>query len=242
MTLVLLHGFLGSSREWQPLARDLAKVARVHAPDLPGHGGALQLDEVAYTLAGAAARIAQDLPQDYVLYGYSMGGRLALHMVCSALAKPRALILESASAGLEDGREARMASDAAWAKRLESEPLNDVLRDWYQQPVFASLGQGQALEAMLASRSSGDGRELARSLRGMSVARQPSHWDDLHRIDIPVLCIAGAADPAYCKSMQRMADLCPGAEMRIVPRAGHNVHAARPDAVCEAVKTFLERV
>ncbi len=169
-----------------------------------------------------------------------MGGRLALHMVCSGIVSPRALILESATAGLEDGRPERLAADEAWAVRFETESLEQVLQDWYQQPVFASLGSGEAFRDMVASRLSGDGREWARSLRGMSVGRQPSHWDALQSLTIPVLFIAGASDTRYCTTLQRMADLCPSAEMRIVPRAGHNVHAAQPAAVREALTTFLE--
>ena len=176
------------------------------------------------------------------MYGYSMGGRLALYIAVKHAFYLPALILESTSAGLEDGREKRVVADEAWAMRFETEPLRDVLQDWYSQPVFAPLGDGDAYVSMVESRFLNDGRALARSLRGMSTGRQEPLWDMLHTVDIPVLLLAGEHDPRYIELMQRMAGLLPRAEMHIVPRAGHNVHVDNPDGVCDVVLPFLKKI
>jgi 2-succinyl-6-hydroxy-2,4-cyclohexadiene-1-carboxylate synthase len=241
--LALLHGFLGSAQDWDPLIAQVSAQASCHAIDLPGHGTALACLDPAYRMPGAAARVAgqcQMLERPF-LYGYSMGGRLALNLACQGLLPLRALILESCNAGLVEGAAERAARDDAWADRFDAEPLADVLRDWYRQPVFATLGQGAALSERVTSRLGSSGAELARSLRGMSVGRQAPLWSALSNIKVPVLLIAGERDTKYVACMQRMADLCPRAEMRIVPGAGHNVHAEQPAELHAIVSPFLQQ-
>ncbi|MDE0837505.1 MAG: 2-succinyl-6-hydroxy-2,4-cyclohexadiene-1-carboxylate synthase [Kiritimatiellae bacterium] len=241
--LALLHGFLGSAQDWDALIAQVSPQARCRAIDLPGHGAALACLGPDYTMPGAAERVArqcQALERPF-LYGYSMGGRLALHMTCQGLLPVRALILESCNAGLVDDAAERAARDDAWADRFDAEPLADVLQDWYRQPVFATLGQGTAFSERVTSRLGGSGAELARSLRGMSVGRQTPLWSALPTLKLPVLLIAGERDTAYVDCMQRMADLCPRAEMRIVLGAGHNVHAEQPAELHAIVSQFLRK-
>src|SRR5205085_504342 len=64
-----------------------------------------------------------------VLLGYSMGGRFALEMLIAGAEFDRAVIV-SAGLNLEEGREERRARDEAWARRFESDPWDDVMRDW----------------------------------------------------------------------------------------------------------------
>ena len=51
------------------------------------------------------------------------------------------LIVEGETPGLYDAieRQNRIAHDKRWAARFRNEPINDVLTQWYQQPVFADL-------------------------------------------------------------------------------------------------------
>ena len=245
-TLVLLHGFLGSASDWRGLTSALEGQIASLAVDLPGHGSRKQCAPEAYTMEGGAHSVGNQLQivgcAEPVLYGYSMGGRLALHLALNTALHVPALILESTSAGLECDRDARVAADDRWADRFENDPLEDVLRDWYRQPVFAYLGAGDAFEQRVASRLDNDGSALAQSLRGMSVGRQVPLWERLRTLEIPVLLLAGEYDSKYVKAMQRMTDLCPHAEMRIVPRAGHSVYTENPEGAGEAVAAFLKQV
>jgi pimeloyl-ACP methyl ester carboxylesterase len=47
--LVILHGMLGSSRNWQTAGRDLAQRYHVFALDLRNHGGSPHADEMDYS-------------------------------------------------------------------------------------------------------------------------------------------------------------------------------------------------
>ncbi|MCA1690548.1 MAG: alpha/beta fold hydrolase, partial [Actinobacteria bacterium] len=77
--LLLLHGFGGTHRAYDAVIAALpAERYRPLAPDLPGHGtsGARRPVDFATCLADLAALA----PARFVLCGYSLGGRVALHL------------------------------------------------------------------------------------------------------------------------------------------------------------------
>jgi pimeloyl-ACP methyl ester carboxylesterase len=82
--LVLVHGFLGSSRNWQTAGAGLAAHFHVLAPDLRNHGRSPHASEMTYEamLADVLAWMdAQGLGQAALL-GHSMGGKLAMRLAC----------------------------------------------------------------------------------------------------------------------------------------------------------------
>ena len=121
------------------------------AVDLPGHGASLGLPPDTYTIEGATRAVIRTLDDIQVsrpvVAGYSMGGRLALYLALRFPERCAGLILESASPGLESASEraARRAADESKAERLQSGDFEAFLRDWYAQPLFASLAQDENL-------------------------------------------------------------------------------------------------
>ena len=82
--LVLLHGFTQTARSWNGLGDGLSNRFEVVSIDAPGHGGS---SEVRADLPSGAALVADADAGGHGTYvGYSMGGRLALHV---ALAFPQ---------------------------------------------------------------------------------------------------------------------------------------------------------
>src|SRR5688572_2561414 len=149
--VLFLHGFMGSSADWRDVTAALGDRAFCITLDLPGHGASLGLRPEAYTIeesARAAIHVLDELRvQRPVMVGYSMGGRLALYMALRCPERCAGLFLESASPGLEseEERAVRRASDQEKAKRLETEDFEAFLRDWYRQPLFASLARDRML-------------------------------------------------------------------------------------------------
>ena len=82
--LVLLHGMLGSSRNWQTAGADLAAHFHVLAPDLRNHGRSPHAGEMTYAamLADVLAWAdAQGLARATWI-GHSMGGKVAMLLAC----------------------------------------------------------------------------------------------------------------------------------------------------------------
>ena len=113
-------------------------------------------------------------PATYV--GYSMGGRLCLHL---ALARPETverLVLVSATAGIEDDdeRATRRAADDALATSLERDGVDAFLDGWLAQPMFATLA-----DPGLDDRRRNVAAGLASSLRLAGTGTQQPLWDRL---------------------------------------------------------------
>jgi 2-succinyl-6-hydroxy-2,4-cyclohexadiene-1-carboxylate synthase len=240
--VLFLHGFLGSGADFAPLAEALG--ARVLAPDLPGHGATVAtrfsdhgMEATAAALLGWLDAAGVERPD---LVGYSMGGRLALHLAVRARARFGRVVLVSASPGLADPgeRAARAASDRALARRLVTRPLPEFLADWYAQPLFATLDrEAEAVRAMHARRGAQDPWGLARSLRAMGTGSMAPLWDRLGDA-APATAVAGARDAKFRALAEAMA-ATPGWCASIVAGAGHAPHLEQPHAF---VQTLTEQL
>jgi 2-succinyl-6-hydroxy-2,4-cyclohexadiene-1-carboxylate synthase len=172
------------------------------------------------------------------LLGYSLGGRLALHVLLADREHHigKAVIV-SAGLGIEgaEARAARRASDARWAARFESGAWTGVVRDWNAQPLF-----GGRENANLRLESAFDRRALAAALRDWSPAVHEPLAGRLHDITARVLWIAGEDDERYVAEGQRAVERLPNAELWICRGAGHRVPWEQPERFLERLRTFLE--
>ena len=241
--ILFLHGFLGTSADWLPVAHRLRAAWRCLLVDLPGHGRAQFPEQPElYTLPGAAQAVLDGVQQPVHLVGYSMGGRLALQLALQHPERFLSLTLISASPGLPLAAEraARRRADDALAAELDQHGLNAFLTAWYAQTLFGNLPRKPALwRRLLARRRRNDAAGLARMLRGGSVGRQPSLWPRLQGLRLPVLLIAGQQDEKYVRVMQLVQQQIPGAELRVVPGAAHAVVEEQPARVARTLEIFL---
>jgi len=193
--VVLVHGFTQTGRSWGPIATDLGHDHEVVLVDAPGHGGSAAVR--AGLTAGAALLGAAGGRATYV--GYSMGGRLALHLALDRPDDVEALVLLGATAGIEDEEEraARRRSDEVWAGELEREGIDLFLRRWLAQPLFAGL---PAAAADLGDRRRNTVDGLASSLRLAGTGSQVPRWDELPRLRMPVLVLAVSTTSASPRS------------------------------------------
>jgi 2-succinyl-6-hydroxy-2,4-cyclohexadiene-1-carboxylate synthase len=228
--LLLLHGFTATGASWDGVRRlaDAARYSRIEAPDLRGHG--TRADERPVTIEACVADLRQDEP--YALAGYSMGGRVALHL---ALAQPelvQRLVLVSTTAGLEDEGERadRRASDDDLAEGIERAGIDAFARSWAAQPLFAD--QPPAVAAAAARdrlRNSAEG--LAASLRGMGTGAMTPVWDRLHELTMPTTVVVGERDAKFRVIGERLVDALPDADLVVAPGAGHAVHLEAPETI-----------
>ncbi|MCC6145035.1 MAG: alpha/beta fold hydrolase, partial [Candidatus Hydrogenedentes bacterium] len=82
--VVLLHGFLGTRKDWRPVVDELTPDYRCISVDLPGHGGSFVKDPARGFTFEAFCDVLNErldlLKADRIaLVGYSMGGRMALY-------------------------------------------------------------------------------------------------------------------------------------------------------------------
>ncbi len=245
--LLLLHGFTGSGENWADHVPALAQHYRVITLDILGHGRTdAPPDPTRYTMKKVAEDVTAVLHQSSIvnLLGYSMGGRLALYLATHYPHLFRALILESASPGLETEpeRAARRTRDEALADRIEGEGMAAFVDYWESLPLWASQQQltPEKRAALRLQRLNNNPTGLANSLRGMGTGAQPSLWPQLPTLTLPTLLLAGKLDEKFVGINRRMHDLLLNSQLEIMAGAGHTVHLERPYAFQQTVLTFLD--
>jgi 2-succinyl-6-hydroxy-2,4-cyclohexadiene-1-carboxylate synthase len=233
-TLVLLHGFTNTGASWDPVIAALGGRYRALAPDLRGHGGASDAEPVALDAVVAdIAKVAGDGP--FALAGYSMGGRIALHIALALRGRVERLVLIGASPGLADPveRAARREADERLADAIETMTIEQFADQWAATPVLA----GQPASAH-ADRLRNTPTGLARALRGLGTGALPSLWDRLDVLPMPVTLVVGEHDVKFRAIARQMASALPDAELVVVPGAGHAVHLEDPESVAAAIATW----
>lgn len=250
--LLMLHGFTGSLENWRSHAEMLSEHYQVLTVDLPGHGRTDAPDDpVRYCMEWVADELTTLLRRIYLgiqpvhLLGYSMGARLALYMAHEYPDYVRSLILESGSPGLAtvDEQQTRVRSDEARAERIKRDGVAAFIGYWEHIPLFASQQNLPAdvrlrlREQRLRNRPQG----LANSLRGMGTGVQPSLWNRLGELNIPVLLMAGALDTKFVGIGQQMYDRIPNAQLVIVPGVGHTIHLEAPAVFQAQILEFLSQ-
>ena len=238
---VVLHGFTGSAAAMAPLASRLPEP--VLALDLPGHGsGPISDDPADYTMAAAVAGVVSATAhlERFALVGYSMGGRVALHLALAHPGRVASLAVIGARAGIDDPaeRSERIAADEALAGRIESEGIEWFADYWADRSLFATqrtrLSDDQRAE-LRAQRLSCDPRGLAHSLRGMGAGAVDPIGCRLSELSMPCALIAGSDDTKFTAIAQQMASAIPQATVSLIPDAGHAAHLEAPDATAAAV-------
>jgi 2-succinyl-6-hydroxy-2,4-cyclohexadiene-1-carboxylate synthase len=234
--LVLAHGFTQSALAWGPFLAALGDGRPLRPVDLAGHGGA----PVTEDLPEAAHRLGREGGWGPYL-GYSLGGRVALHLAVTQPELVTALVLIGAHPGIEDTdqRAERRRADDELADRLLAIGLDAFLDEWLAQPLFATLPAGSAQRDL---RLRNDPAALAATLRNLSTGRQTPLWDLLPGLGMPVLVLAGENDHKYTRiGRQTVATIGTNAGFAPIPGAGHAAHLEQPAATARLVVDFLAR-
>lgn len=246
--VLLLHGFTGSAETWAPHRAAWEGFTAV-AVDLLGHGRSdCPADPARYRVERCVEDLLAVLDRlgfgRAAVLGYSMGGRVALRLALRAPERVWALVLESASPGIEDPEEraARVRSDDALAADIERDGIEAFVARWEALPLWASQARlpAEVRERLRAQRLRNSPVGLANSLRGMGAGQEEPVLDRLDRLTLPVLLLAGALDGKYCGLAREMARRLPCARLAVVPEAGHAVHLEQPAAFQAAVRAFLQ--
>lgn len=253
--LLLVHGFTGAKEdftEWLDLLA--ARGWHVVAPDQRGHGASSQPeDEAAYSFDAFTADLFGLLDalewERCALLGHSMGGMVAQTAVLAAPERFEALVLmDTSHRGLRADPElvalgvgiARTEGIAAVMAAQDALGSQDALGTSAHERVLATREGYREFSQrkMLAS-------SPAMYVAMLSVITDPEGVDrlpDLASFALPTLVLVGDEDVPFLKPARRMAEAIAGAELVVVPGAGHSPQFENPERWWEALSGFLDRV
>ena len=240
--LVILHGLLGASRNWQTVARELAPRFDVYSLDLRNHGLSFRDAEVGYpALAGdvLAWAEANGLGRIHLL-GHSMGGKTAMRFAADhpdRLLSMTVVDIAPRRYGYHHRTEfaaMRALDPAALAdRRTADEALAATVPDWAMR---------QFLLTNLSRRDDGtfawDVNHLALEAGLSVICESPLAPDE--RYDGPTTFILGGkSDFVRPEDLPAIRAHFPKAVLAVLPEAGHNPHIdSRAAFVAKLVETL----
>lgn len=244
-TVLLIHGFPFDHLMWRHQVAALSP-RRCVAPDLLGAGtrkGPESPDE--FSMAAYAEDLSAQLDhlgiEQAVVCGLSLGGYITFELLRSFPQRIRAAVLCNTKAPA-DTPEARRGRDVL-AARARQEGAGAVARE--------------LMPKLLARATSERRPEIAREVTAMierqpvsgivgalrALRERPDSTPLLAAIRVPVLVLAGDDDQITpAAGMEEMARAIPGAQLKVIPEAGHLTPLEQPRAVNAALNAFLEQL
>ncbi|MEW5728510.1 MAG: alpha/beta fold hydrolase [Pseudomonadota bacterium] len=239
--LVILHGLLGSSRNWGAIVRHLGERHRVLALDLPNHGASPWSEAMDYPFmarAVAAFIEARGLGPSLVV-GHSMGGKAAMTL---ALTRPELVaglvVVDIAPVGYGH-------TFAPYIKAMRGVSLARATRRADVDEQLKTVIPDPRVRAFLMQNLDGEPGgyrwrpNLATLAASMSDILDFPSFPEGSRHEGPTLFLAGAdSDYVLPEHRPEIDRLFPQARVEWVDGAGHWLHADRPDALVDAVSRF----
>jgi len=242
--VVLLHPFPAHRDLWKPAAQALLTRYRVILPDLRGHGdsgvgeGPATMEKHALDLEGVlrAEGVGRALFAGVSIGGYALfefwrrfRGRVAGLVLCNS----------KAQADTAEGRAARL--------QAATDVLERGTEPFFESMVPKLLGKTtlstrpDLVEGALRMMRRMSAEDVAAVQRGM--AERPDSVETLKTIKVPVLVVTGDEDVLTgIGEAELMRRHIPGAEMKVISRAGHYSPWEQPEEAGRLLREFAERV
>lgn len=191
------------------------------------------------TMAEIATAILAAAPPRFALAGISMGGYIAFEIWRQAPHRVLGLALVDTSAR-PDAPEATERRRTAIAL-AESGRFELALAQSFPSAVHPDHLEDAALKALHIRMNRAVGVPAWRRQQEAIIAR-PDSRPDLAGITVPTLVLVGDADALTPPELAReMAAAIPGAELAVIPQAGHLALAEQPAACNAALLAWLDR-
>jgi esterase len=240
--LVILHGLLGSARNWTTIGRALQERFDVHALDLRNHGSSPHAESMRWPeLVADLERYLEDHGLNEIhLIGHSLGGKIAMRFACEQPDVVKKLVVVDIAAKAyppyHDNKfkaMKRIPTAELTSRKEADELLTPMVEDWaMRQFLLTSLVRnGESgfkwqinLEALHAS---------------LPTIRLNSFRDGARYEGPSLLVIGGKSDFIQDGDLEHMREWLPQIESVTVPNAGHNVHVEDRKGFLQAISGWL---
>ncbi len=209
--LVFLHGFTGSSSDWQFCMSEFEDKFQPVAIDLIGHGlTSSPEDPELYSARSIVNQLHFIFTavgfKDIILAGYSMGGRAAISYTVDHPEMVKALILESTTPGISetDQRLERRRNDKLLASRIKSKGVADFIPEWMNSPIFSTQKNldKSMLNEIKSRKMKNNSTGLSNILTEFGTGSMPDYWESLKHLNQDTLLLTGSLDNKFTEINQ----------------------------------------
>ena len=239
--LVILHGLLGASRNWQTIGKALKDRFDIHILDLRNHGSSAHAETMRWSelTADLSAYLKAHELQNITLLGHSLGGKIAMKFACDHSAQVKQLIIVDIAAKLyppyhdnEFRAMKRVPAGALENRREAEELLKPMIPDWgMRQFIMTNLVKGEF------------GLQWQCNLEVLHASLQILRQNSLANGDFyqgPTLLVSGGKS-AFIKDgdVRDMREWFPNVKEVKLHKAGHNVHVDDRSGFLDALNQWL---
>jgi pimeloyl-ACP methyl ester carboxylesterase len=235
--LVLIHGFLGSSKMWEPQINFFKNNFRVITPDLPGFGKSNKAKS--HNSIQSIANLLMDCLEEkkidkFYLLGHSMGGMIVQEMAKKYGNKIVKLICYSTGPrGEMPGRFESVDQSRENLKKKGLEiTVKNIAKTWFVRKENAKYFD-ICIEAgkQTSTKAADDALIAFKNWNGV---------DTLKNIKNETLIVWGDQDKSYnLEQIKTLEKSIKKSKLVIFKNCAHNVHLEQPDQFNNAIKNFL---
>ncbi len=249
--LLLVHGFGGAKEDFADHVPALARDHTVVVFDHRGHGASDKpSDRQAYSIERLATDILEVADacglERFRLLGHSMGGMVARQVPLRAPERVEALVMMDTSAGPIPGFDPGLmdaAAEVAFTRGKDALKELLDLAEVLETPAYKQTLADRPGYQAFQDRKWDDLSEIMWGAMAVELAHQP---DDLAALSaaarFPVLVLVGAQDAPFVAASREMAAAIEGAQLEVVPDAGHSPQFENPEVWIVTLTRFLASV
>ncbi|MEX2524258.1 MAG: alpha/beta fold hydrolase [Gammaproteobacteria bacterium] len=243
--LIVLHGLFGSSRNWNTVAKELARDRQVIAVDLRNHGDSEHTETMTWiNMVEDIDTLMTELGiASAALLGHSMGGKAAMAFALSLPQKTDALIVADI---------APVAYEPVHIELIDamlSLPLDEIHNraEAEQHLLDAGVADSMVRQFLLSNLTRSNGSYVWRL--NLPVLREsmpdmagfPEDWPAAPYEGPARFLAGGESDYILPKHYQVISRLFPRATVHTIEGVGHWLHAEKPEAFVSEVRDFLNQ-
>ncbi|MCU1449201.1 MAG: alpha/beta hydrolase [Acidimicrobiales bacterium] len=241
--VVLLHGGGQNAHTWDTVA--LALRRPLVALDLPGHGHSDWREDHDYlpeaNAAAVAVAVRELAPAAALVVGMSLGGVTAIRLAAEHPDLVRRLVVVDVTPGADEVKAEPIIAFLSGPERFES--FDEILERTVQfNPTrsVSSLRRGVLHNAREEADGSWTWRyDPVRSWKAEGGITFTSLWDDVGRIEAPMLLVRGALSGVVTDDdVAELHRRRPDAQVVVVEGAGHSVQGDRPVELAAILDRF----
>ena len=240
-TLVLLHGWGMNPRVFDALDAQLKDDCTLLPVALPGHGGMRILSD--NSLATWASHIAEQLPSQAILLGWSLGGQIAMRIALDSPERVSRLILMSTTPKFlldSDWQAGIPAQDLqAFAADMQADTRATLLR-FLSLQTRGATGQKAILQNLRAALLSQALPHAQASQAGLEMLLHTDLRTEVYQLALPTLVIHGSLDKLTPPAAGAwLAKNIPSARHELIDGAAHAPFLSHTQPVAEAILEAL---